>query len=220
MTTRSAFGPNLRRIRLHRDVSLDMIARATNVPAPLWEAFEENDLHGWPSGVLARAFVAEYARLIGEDADETVNQFCRLFPEGDRRRSHTIRDVTRLLDQPLVWSDHWPAPQERRADPIGAAQRQQQERAHARTERIAAACVDLAVITIAGATVSIVKGSPIGTDILTSGVIYYLLSAGTGWSVSRALTSWAAPRTRRHTDVPSGLSTHPARGKYEGARLI
>ena len=202
MKSRRAFGPNLRRIRLRRGVSLDVIARATNVPVPLWEAFEDNDLYGWSSGVFARTFVAEYARLIGEDPNDTINQFCRLFPEGDRRRSHTISEVSRLIDQPLVWSDDFPANQERRADRRAALQVEQQRREHARKERVATASVDLVVITIVGAAVATLRRGPVVADTLTTGLAYYALSAVTGWSVGRwavrrAATSWATLRAEK-----------------------
>jgi cytoskeletal protein RodZ len=202
MKSRRAFGPNLRRIRLRRGVSLDVLARATNVPVPLWEAFEDNDLYGWPSGVFARTLVAEYARLIGEDPNDTVNQFCRLFPEGDRRRSHTIREVSRLIDQPLVWSDDFPANQERRADHRAALRAEQQRREHARKERVATASVDLVVITIIGAAVATLRRGPVVADTLTTGLAYYALSAVTGWSVGRwavrrVATSWATLRSEK-----------------------
>ena len=73
-------------------------AAVTNVPVPLWEAFEDNDLYGWPSGVLARAFVSEYARLIREDPIETVNEFCRLFPQGDRWDENLLAGWAKSLE--------------------------------------------------------------------------------------------------------------------------
>src|SRR5579864_3078124 len=81
-----AFGPNLARHRITRGVTLESIAAATQVPKALWEAFEDDDLLGWPTGALARSLVAEYAHLIGEDPHDAVDEFCRLFPEGDRRK--------------------------------------------------------------------------------------------------------------------------------------
>ena len=40
MTALEAFGPNLRRIRLRRGISLDELSARTNVSAELWEAME------------------------------------------------------------------------------------------------------------------------------------------------------------------------------------
>jgi len=43
MSSRESFGPNLRRIRMQRGVSLDAIARSTKVCVSLWEGFERNE---------------------------------------------------------------------------------------------------------------------------------------------------------------------------------
>ena len=91
--------------RERRGISIDTIASVTKVGADLWEGLERNDFSRWPSGIFARAFVRDYARAIGLDADEAVDEFCRLFPMGDRRR------------QPLdsgAGATHWTPPVLRR----------------------------------------------------------------------------------------------------------
>jgi Helix-turn-helix domain len=85
MSPRESFGPNLRRIRLQRGVSLDLIARSTKVGVSLWEGLERNDLSRWPIGIYARGYVREYASAIGEDVEAVVDEFCRCFPEGEHR---------------------------------------------------------------------------------------------------------------------------------------
>ena len=85
MSDRDTFGPRLRREREKRGISVDTIAAVTKVSAELWEGLERNDFSRWPSGIFARAFVRDYARAVGLDADEIVDEFCRLFPIGDRR---------------------------------------------------------------------------------------------------------------------------------------
>ena len=106
--TRYAYGPNLRRIRLQRGISLDQIAEATKVPVERWASFERNDLSGWPSGVLARAYVRQYARAIGVDPDSTVDEFCRWFPRGDRRAEKTVRVHAEIVGHSLEWEDDIP----------------------------------------------------------------------------------------------------------------
>ena len=83
--TQDAFGPNLRRIRLQRGITLKQLAEATKVPEDLWAALERNDVSRWPAGIFARAYVRQYALAIGVDPDSTVDEFCRWFPQGDRR---------------------------------------------------------------------------------------------------------------------------------------
>jgi transcriptional regulator with XRE-family HTH domain len=120
MSERDAFGPNLRRTRTQRGVSLDQIAAATKVSAALWAGLERNDLKRWPTGIYARGFIREYARLIGLDPESTVDEFCRLFAQGDRRAERLIRGQAQIVNHPLNWEDNVPpvvAEGNRRASP-------------------------------------------------------------------------------------------------------
>ena len=65
------------------------IARDTRIKRDLLEAFERNDLSEWPRGLYARAWMRAYATAVGLDAIDTVDEFCRLFPHGDRRMQST-----------------------------------------------------------------------------------------------------------------------------------
>jgi transcriptional regulator with XRE-family HTH domain len=105
MSDRDTFGPRLRAERERRGISLDTIASVTKVSADLWDGLERNDFSRWPSGIFARAFVRDYARAIGLDADEIVNEFCRLFPVGDRRASRLIQAQADLIGHSLTYAD-------------------------------------------------------------------------------------------------------------------
>ena len=106
MSAREAFGPNLRRIRIKRGVSLQQIAADTKVSTDLWNGLERNDLSRWPTGIYARAYVRSYAAAIGVDPDETVDEFCRCFPQGDRRVARLVRDQAAIVGHSdLVWGD-------------------------------------------------------------------------------------------------------------------
>jgi len=117
--TQDAFGPNLRRIRLQRGISLKQLAEATKVAEDLWTAFERNDVSSWPDGILARAYVRQYAHAIGVDPDSTVDEFCRWFPQGDRRAERLVRDHAALVGHRLDWEDD--APGDADGDRRGAA---------------------------------------------------------------------------------------------------
>jgi len=105
----SAFGPNLRRIRVQRGVSIYEIVAATNVNAALWEGLEKNDLSRWPTGIYARSYVRSYAKAIGVDPESTVDDFCRLFPQGDRRAALVIRGHAEIIGhQDLQYRDLLP----------------------------------------------------------------------------------------------------------------
>jgi transcriptional regulator with XRE-family HTH domain len=109
MGGREAFGPNLRRLRIKRGVSLDQIAQQTNVSEVLWAAMERNDFSRWPNGIFARAYLRDYAKIIGADADATVDEFCRWFPQGDRRAERQIRGQAQIVNHELTWKDEVPS---------------------------------------------------------------------------------------------------------------
>ena len=103
--TLDAFGSNLRRIRLQRGISLAQIARSTRIAEDLLDGLERNDFSRWPSGIFARAYVRQYASAIGADADLTVDEFCRHFPQGDRRAEPLFRELSAIVEHRLAWRD-------------------------------------------------------------------------------------------------------------------
>jgi transcriptional regulator with XRE-family HTH domain len=105
MSEREAFGPNLRRLRVKRGISLETIAAATKVHTDLWAGLERNDFSRWPAGIYARAYVRAYALEVGVDPDTTVDEFCRMFPNGDRRVARVVREQAALVGHDLRWKD-------------------------------------------------------------------------------------------------------------------
>ena len=121
MSEREAFGPNLRRIRVQRGVSIASIVKATNVSAALWDGLERNDFARWPTGIYARAYVRSYANAVGIDPEVTVDDFCRWFPLGDRRAELVIRGHAEIVGHTdLQWRDQIP-PADGEGDRRGAA---------------------------------------------------------------------------------------------------
>jgi len=135
MSGREAFGPNLRRLRLQRGLSLQEIAGETHVAEVLWAGLENNDFSAWPNGIFARAFVRDYARFVGADPDTTVDEFCRWFPQGDRRVNRHIREHAELLQHDLRLQDEVPphVSEDRRWSPEKAAREAAAERAEQRS---------------------------------------------------------------------------------------
>jgi transcriptional regulator with XRE-family HTH domain len=116
MSHKESFGLRLRAARERRGLTLESISAKTKVPVALWEALERNDLANWPSGLFARAYVSDYARIIGLDADEVLEEFCRYFPNGDRRRGNLIRAQAEVIDiRSQYRDDQLPAEGDRRA---------------------------------------------------------------------------------------------------------
>ena len=120
MSDAEQFGVRLRREREKRGISLDALADATKVSVDLWIGLEHNDLSRWPSGIFARAFVRDYARAIGLDADSVVDEFCRQFPLADRRTSRIVQAQAELIGhkpEGVTPADPLPAGRERRKTP-------------------------------------------------------------------------------------------------------
>jgi transcriptional regulator with XRE-family HTH domain len=103
--SRDAFGPNLRRIRVQKGISIEYIAEQTKITSDLLHGLERNDFARWPAGIFARAYVRQYATAIGVDPDATVDEFCRWFPQGDRRAERLIREQSDIVGHDLAWRD-------------------------------------------------------------------------------------------------------------------
>lgn len=160
------FGPRLKAEREQRGISLDALAAATKVSVDLWQAMEKNDFSRWPSGIFARAFVRDYARTVGLDADAVVNDFCRSFSVGDRRATRIVQAQAELIGHRPEGLDGDPLPAGReRRQPRRAAQTHSSNRA-LYAPRIAAATFD--VLAVAGLAI-------VGVTMFRAG---FLASAG------------------------------------------
>jgi cytoskeletal protein RodZ len=114
MTPQETFVTRLRRQRERHRVALDEIAAEMRVKPELLEAFERNDLSEWPRGVYSRAWVRTYAHAVGIDPVEAVDEFCRLFPHGDRRIRPTLAEIAALVAHPAEFRDEVRPEEDRR----------------------------------------------------------------------------------------------------------
>jgi len=107
MTAQDTFIVRLRRHRERNRIPLDEIAADTRVKRELLEAFERGDLSAWPRGLYARAWVRAYASAIGLDPIDTVDEFCRLFPQGDRRAGGTVQEIAAIVAHDSEYRDEF-----------------------------------------------------------------------------------------------------------------
>ena len=114
MTPQETFIARLRRHRERNRVSLDEIASHTRIKREQLEAFERGDLDTWPRGIYARAWIRGYAGVIGLDPIDTVDEFCKLFPQGDRRAEGTFRDFAAIIAHASTYEDEFEAEYDRR----------------------------------------------------------------------------------------------------------
>jgi hypothetical protein len=107
MTPQESFLTRLRRHRERNRVSLDEIVTQTRIKREQLEAFERGDLENWPRGIYARAWVRAYANVIGLDPIDTVDEFCKLFPHGDRRAQPTFREYAAIIAHQSTYQDEF-----------------------------------------------------------------------------------------------------------------
>lgn len=176
MGEREAFGPNLRRVRVQRGISLDKIAAATKVSGDLWSGLERNDFSRWPSGIYARAYVRAYADQIGVDAEATVDDFCRFFSQGDRRVARVVREQAALVGHDSKFKDDLTAAtvHDRRSAPEPGEDAP--VIAFTRTGRIVAALADTSAVV--GCALCFVMLLPVGwaAALAVSGLVYHALA--------------------------------------------
>ena len=114
MTPQEMFVVRLRRHRERYGVPLADIATEANIKLELLEGLEKGDLSGWPLGLYARAWVRAYASAIGVDPLDTVDEFCRLFPNGDRRAHRTMTQMATIIASEPGYRDEFSHVEERR----------------------------------------------------------------------------------------------------------
>jgi transcriptional regulator with XRE-family HTH domain len=176
MSERDAFGPNLRRTRIQRGISLESIAAATKISIDLLSGLERNDLSRWPTGIYARAYIRAYATQIGADPEGIVDAFCRWFPQGDRRAERVVRDQASMVGHELQWRD----------DLVGLVVKQDRRASSRETDtpthviathgRLIAAAADAAVVVAAGLAVASLLPVSKGGSIAVVGLLYHAVT--------------------------------------------
>jgi transcriptional regulator with XRE-family HTH domain len=178
MSDRDTFGPRLRRERERRGITLDTIATVTRVGTDLWEGLESNDFSRWPSGIFARAFVRDYAKAVGLDADEVVDDFCRLFPNGDRRAARIIQGQAEIVGHRNVVIDD-PRLLPPGGDRRHAARQRSEDRRVWRLRlapRSAAAGIDAAATLLLASSGPLLFGAPFWASAGALGLVYFSAS--------------------------------------------
>jgi len=107
MSPQELFVSRLRRYRLRAQLCIEDIAASIRIRPQLLEAFEQNDLSAWPRGLYARAWIRAYAIAVDLDPVDTVEEFCRLFPQGDRRTGGTIQGIASIVASPSEYRDEF-----------------------------------------------------------------------------------------------------------------
>ena len=107
MNPQEMFVTRLRRHRTRSRVSIEEIAANLRIRPDLLEGLERNDLTGWPRGLYSRAWIRAYALAVDLDPIDTVEEFCRLFPQGDRRTGGTIQEIASIVASSSGYRDEF-----------------------------------------------------------------------------------------------------------------
>jgi hypothetical protein len=118
MTPQETFVTRLRRQRTRARVSIEQIADSLRIKPEIIAAFEANDLSEWPKGLYSRAWIRAYALAVDLDPVDTVDEFCRLFPQGDRRAGGTIQEIAAIVASPSEYRDEHAHTEGRRASDL------------------------------------------------------------------------------------------------------
>ncbi len=118
MTPQETFVTRLRRQRMRARVSIEQIADSLRIKPEIIAAFEANDLSEWPKGLYSRAWIRAYALAVDLDPVDTVDEFCRLFPQGDRRAGGTIQEIAAIVASPSEYRDEHAHTEGRRASDL------------------------------------------------------------------------------------------------------
>src|SRR5262245_60273723 len=74
----TSVGDTLRRERLKRNLGLEQISRELKISGKMLDAIESDHYDRLPGGVFAKAFVRQYAALLGLDGEELAGQVQRV----------------------------------------------------------------------------------------------------------------------------------------------
>jgi cytoskeleton protein RodZ len=69
------FGDKFRKAREKKDLSLDDVSNVTKIGTRMLQAIEEENFEQLPGGVFNRGFIRAYAKHLGLDSEEAVNDY-------------------------------------------------------------------------------------------------------------------------------------------------
>lgn len=95
-----SFGSCLRRAREKRQLTLKDVAGATKIPRTTLELIEAGNLDELPADVFVRGFIRSYARMVGTDEAEPLDNFERAL--NARRAAERAISSTPVPPQPAA----------------------------------------------------------------------------------------------------------------------
>ncbi len=94
----ASFGRWLRRQREVRKIALREVAETTNISIRYLEALEDDRFEALPAPVFAKGFLREYARYVGLDPDEVVNNYLAARQDATVEEAERVATAQRAKD--------------------------------------------------------------------------------------------------------------------------
>ena len=118
------------------------------------------------------------ALQVGVDPDATVDDFCRWFPQGDRRAERLVRDHAALVGHDLAWTDDLAAGlvKDRRAGSVRTAGEGKPPLLFDQKGRIIAAGADLLAIGLTSAAISALLPIGIAHSLAVCAIVYHAIA--------------------------------------------
>ena len=88
-------GEKLRQAREERGISLSEVAEQTRISSLYLESIENDDYKPLPGGIFNKGFVKSYARFIGVDENEALQDYSKIVAETEGRASEGINKAYR-----------------------------------------------------------------------------------------------------------------------------
>lgn len=109
-----SFGQKMKKEREKQGITLDEISIATKIGTRNLRAIEENEFNKLPGGIFNKGFVRAYARHLGMDEDQVVNEYLEASGEAKAAEEAEAQEVFPIQvvekgdeKNPAAWSVPW-----------------------------------------------------------------------------------------------------------------
>lgn len=87
----SSLGEKLRQAREERSISISEVAEQTRISPLYLEAIDRNDYKTLPGGIFNKGFVRSYAKYVGVDEQEALQDYSRLIAEHEQKEDEKYK---------------------------------------------------------------------------------------------------------------------------------
>ena len=90
----STLGEKLRQARLERGISISEVAEQTRISPLYLEAIDVDNYKTLPGGIFNKGFVRSYAKYVGVDEQEALQDYSRLVAQNEEKEEEKFEIVS------------------------------------------------------------------------------------------------------------------------------